>query len=822
MDFDGYLRRTSGYRRKRGIIAFGASGGWTAVRGKNGFLCSNVSADLAARLERLNAENKKVHNISLSQKNQGGYWISDEDGSQWTGLGPDLNQQLKTTHWSRRQKSPALHVCEGKEGEWLIIRDEEFSASADVPELLEKELARFYRQQYEFRVKHTDERIGRELAAKKEELRGSTQRWWQMQSTLPDEEALFLQNSRLLAIRHGYIETKHNEHTKVVCFHNGHVQINVAYAVRTVGVLFGRSQLLCSAVSAAQLRQIFESPKVHTDLSLDYSKLDDYAKEPVMHAHVSKGRGAEPRTCSMTKTDGGSTRRADPRVKAKKQVQRRRTVKGSPDGRTDLKREKGKEQKRGKKKAKKSKRSVVSFATRKATSSRHKKEAVQPAHLTQARALERAQAQANTSSTAPPGEEPDSNARQAESFEVSETVAVDLRRMFGQADCDDDGVVNKRELILALRKDPALCEMLGMPSHIRQEDGSTGSSSNGMSEDSSADCTSSDEFEDQGAGEAEAFNVEPIRSSNMTIGSHKAPIEQSVAPTWNASGAPNEAGRISPSALQFSQLVASYPARAPSKQAPHIPPLGSLPRKPRDTPHHLCKTVSLGGVAGSGSLGLSFEGSTSRIRAFRAHAQLQSIVGTPRAETMTGINRPARTPRQGKLAGGSMGTLFPPNAGSTTGGYAGHAPLKAAGLLEGDLITSVKVVVQGVRHFRAMLLDKKGLPLMLFVLRKGERLKRTIRCADHTSDGGKGKATGCCGLGFTVSATRPLIVTGFTDAEVAVNSGLLVGDAIDEAVVPTRSSRDVTCAVKSLSPGTSVTITAMRTHWRADFEPGNI
>jgi hypothetical protein len=45
--------------------------------------------------------------------------------------------------------------------------------------------------------------------------------------------------------------------------------------------------------------------------------------------------------------------------------------------------------------------------------------------------------------------------------------------MFDRADRDGDGAVNKRELILALRREPELCEMLGLPAHIRQaEDGS--------------------------------------------------------------------------------------------------------------------------------------------------------------------------------------------------------------------------------------------------------------------------------------------------------------------------------------------------------------
>jgi hypothetical protein len=42
------------------------------------------------------------------------------------------------------------------------------------------------------------------------------------------------------------------------------------------------------------------------------------------------------------------------------------------------------------------------------------------------------------------------------------------REMFDRADKSGDGRVNKRELIIALRKDPELCEMLGLQSHIHQ------------------------------------------------------------------------------------------------------------------------------------------------------------------------------------------------------------------------------------------------------------------------------------------------------------------------------------------------------------------
>jgi hypothetical protein len=51
-------------------------------------------------------------------------------------------------------------------------------------------------------------------------------------------------------------------------------------------------------------------------------------------------------------------------------------------------------------------------------------------------------------------------------------VVGSLRLMFERVDRNGDGMVNRRELILALRKDAALCTRLNLPSYIHQEDGS--------------------------------------------------------------------------------------------------------------------------------------------------------------------------------------------------------------------------------------------------------------------------------------------------------------------------------------------------------------
>ncbi|KAK3250534.1 hypothetical protein CYMTET_40093 [Cymbomonas tetramitiformis] len=58
-------------------------------------------------------------------------------------------------------------------------------------------------------------------------------------------------------------------------------------------------------------------------------------------------------------------------------------------------------------------------------------------------------------------------------YQPIEGVTEDeLRQIFEKIDRDGDGHINKHELIIALRKNKDICELLGLPSKIRQEDGS--------------------------------------------------------------------------------------------------------------------------------------------------------------------------------------------------------------------------------------------------------------------------------------------------------------------------------------------------------------
>merc|ERR1712039_674463 len=47
-----------------------------------------------------------------------------------------------------------------------------------------------------------------------------------------------------------------------------------------------------------------------------------------------------------------------------------------------------------------------------------------------------------------------------------------LREIFQKVDLNGDGSLNKRELIKMLRQNPDVASFFGLPTHIRQEDGS--------------------------------------------------------------------------------------------------------------------------------------------------------------------------------------------------------------------------------------------------------------------------------------------------------------------------------------------------------------
>ena len=99
-DLANYMREVDDLR----LVAFGADGAWVAVNGDNGFYCSEgIAKPLEERLSRINSNGKRVLNVSLSLCHSSGYWILDDDGSQWANLGESLAGELNNSSESALQ-----------------------------------------------------------------------------------------------------------------------------------------------------------------------------------------------------------------------------------------------------------------------------------------------------------------------------------------------------------------------------------------------------------------------------------------------------------------------------------------------------------------------------------------------------------------------------------------------------------------------------------------------------------------------------------------------------------------------------------------------
>lgn len=111
---------------------------FVAITGRNGYVYDNVDHDLSSRIERINNRNEKVDFVRLFS--DGGYYISDDSGSEWNCGGSHFTKELKKYR----------HVCDvalAEDGSWVIIGANRFSSSQGVSDKLTEELARFYRDQ---------------------------------------------------------------------------------------------------------------------------------------------------------------------------------------------------------------------------------------------------------------------------------------------------------------------------------------------------------------------------------------------------------------------------------------------------------------------------------------------------------------------------------------------------------------------------------------------------------------------------------------------------------------------------------------------------
>ena len=121
------------------IVVFGADGAWVTIDEDDDWYShgsTTLHKELIKRMKK-----GKVEKLCLSLESSRAFWIKDDNGMYWC-LGEHLEAEVDGT---------VLHVCEGKQGQWLVIRDTGFVASRGAPKDLQKKLASFYRQQSQYR-----------------------------------------------------------------------------------------------------------------------------------------------------------------------------------------------------------------------------------------------------------------------------------------------------------------------------------------------------------------------------------------------------------------------------------------------------------------------------------------------------------------------------------------------------------------------------------------------------------------------------------------------------------------------------------------------
>eukprot|EP01043_Picozoa_sp_COSAG02_P011715 COSAG02_NODE_437_length_22340_cov_46.269952_6_plen_486_part_00 len=154
----GGVANESSLRQKTGqevpvSMAFGPSGHGILVTEGGGWLDSGA-ADSAGHLMKRMRENV-TQAVRLSKRQVGGYWIQDNQGTEWCGLGEHLGNELQNGG-----HDDVLNVAEGPGGSWIVIRPNRYIASQNVSDKLTSALSKFYAAQ-----KQRRELRNREIAA---------------------------------------------------------------------------------------------------------------------------------------------------------------------------------------------------------------------------------------------------------------------------------------------------------------------------------------------------------------------------------------------------------------------------------------------------------------------------------------------------------------------------------------------------------------------------------------------------------------------------------------------------------------------------------
>lgn len=118
-------------------VSFGDHDRYVLIQGQNGFAFNGIDDDLQSRIKRINKRKKVINFVRLFPN--GGYFISDSEGTEWKGAGEHLSKELKDGGSDR-----ILDVTLAGDGSWVVIRPNRFICSDGVNKKLTSLLARFF------------------------------------------------------------------------------------------------------------------------------------------------------------------------------------------------------------------------------------------------------------------------------------------------------------------------------------------------------------------------------------------------------------------------------------------------------------------------------------------------------------------------------------------------------------------------------------------------------------------------------------------------------------------------------------------------------
>ncbi|KAL7550482.1 hypothetical protein ACHAWF_013705 [Thalassiosira exigua] len=142
-----------GSHRTKNKVAFRPNGGWVVLNGSNGYQTALLSNDLTSRMNRIHDNGKSIGFVRFEPcMYGGGYFISDDEGTEWQGLGCPLDEELKNGG-----NDPILDLSIARDGTWVVVRPNRFSASTGVSSELTRRLAQFYKEHQERQSRRTRE-----------------------------------------------------------------------------------------------------------------------------------------------------------------------------------------------------------------------------------------------------------------------------------------------------------------------------------------------------------------------------------------------------------------------------------------------------------------------------------------------------------------------------------------------------------------------------------------------------------------------------------------------------------------------------------------